>query len=880
MISQTESLPPKSFWPSLRAALVTALLLAGVSQPAFAASTGASSAYGESVSLTLVPVVGGVSPINSGPTPQVSGTAPPPYIQNASALSAAASNPNTGTILTTGLLIVDASSTIPTTNQALADAEVDNPGVFVTGNLQLLTLTADQITSSAQVSGTCGSNLNAVGSSVFTGARMGGALVPGGITIPVNPPPNTEIFNVAGIRVVLNEQVGGGNGTATSTLVVNALHVYLSNTLLTGLGLLTGDVVLSHSQAALDCNGLAAISDLSIAKSANPNPVMVGQNLTYTLTVSNNGPDAAADAVVVDTLPATVNFVSATPSQGSCSGTSSLSCSLGTIDSGASATVAIVVQPTQAGTIVNSASAASSSLDPNPGNNTASISTTVNPAGSAGQADVSITKVATPNPVVVGSDLAYTLTVSNSGPAAATRVMVSDTLPPSVVLASVTPSQGSCSGTTAILCTLGKIPPGGKATVTIIVHTTTIGDLVNTAVVSALQGDPNLGNNTATMTTHVTPPGGARQCRIDDVPAATLLVPFFAVDLASAAGLDTHFSVVNSGAAPRLASVTLWSDWAIPVLTFNVYLTGYDVQDFDLRNILLTGAPPATGSAASNRGPLSDPNLNFPGCDANDVAGPPVRPIFLQRALTGRGVLGRHCFSSPRSDSVATGYVTVDAVNACSDLNPSNPGYFGNGGTGVASDDNVLLGDYWYVDTKANFADGDAAVHITADAASFGAGTHTFYARYVGGNGSDNRQPLGTLYGARYLTSGLFSGTKLTVWRDTKSADAGPVDCGNLPSWAPLNAAAVPTWDEEENSFLLPSSADRLPWATQQLTAGSSALPLVSPAGWLWLDLSHAATPLFGNVAQGWVTVLHTSSPGRYTVGHRAWRLDSACDFQ
>lgn len=88
--------------------------------------------------------------------------------------------------------------------------------------------------------------------------------------------------------------------------------------------------------------GFAASADLQIVKSASPDPVSAGDTLTYTLTVTNNGPAAADDVIVTDTLSGSVTWVSTTPSQGSCSSPDGVICELGTLADGATATVTIV----------------------------------------------------------------------------------------------------------------------------------------------------------------------------------------------------------------------------------------------------------------------------------------------------------------------------------------------------------------------------------------------------------------------------------------------------------------------------------------------------------------------------------------------------------
>jgi uncharacterized repeat protein (TIGR01451 family) len=120
-------------------------------------------------------------------------------------------------------------------------------------------------------------------------------------------------------------------------------------------------------QFALLIRPLAAQADLEISKADSPDPVTVGDNLTYTITVTNNGPDAATNVVVTDTLPSGVTFVSASPGCVHAAGV--VTCNLGTIAVGDSVTITIVVTVTAPGTISNTATVTSDTLDPNTANN-------------------------------------------------------------------------------------------------------------------------------------------------------------------------------------------------------------------------------------------------------------------------------------------------------------------------------------------------------------------------------------------------------------------------------------------------------------------------------------------------------------------------------
>ncbi|HET6770575.1 MAG TPA: DUF11 domain-containing protein, partial [Actinomycetota bacterium] len=120
------------------------------------------------------------------------------------------------------------------------------------------------------------------------------------------------------------------------------------------------------------------VADLVLTKTDSRDPAPTGRNLTYTLTAVNNGPDAADDAVILDQLPPDVTFVSATPSQGSCNESGGVViCALGTLENGATATVSIVVVPTLAGLITNTASVSASLSDPTPGDRADSESTSI-----------------------------------------------------------------------------------------------------------------------------------------------------------------------------------------------------------------------------------------------------------------------------------------------------------------------------------------------------------------------------------------------------------------------------------------------------------------------------------------------------------------------
>ena len=245
-------------------------------------------------------------------------------------------------------------------------------------------------------------------------------------------------------------------------------------------------------------------ANLSITKADSPDPVFEGQQLTYTVTVRNNGPDGATGVTVTDPVPGGVFLASATPSQGGCSGTATVTCALGSLANGASATVTIVVIPTLAGALSNTASVTGSPSDPDPGDNSATTTTAVLPIPEI-RADLAVTQTDVPDPGAIAEPLVYTLTVTNNGPSAATGVQITDNLPVGVVLTTPPiPSQGgTCVGTGPVVCHLGTLASGASATVTINALPTQAGTVSNAASVVGIEPDITPGNNSASSTTTI-----------------------------------------------------------------------------------------------------------------------------------------------------------------------------------------------------------------------------------------------------------------------------------------------------------------------------------------------------------------------------------------
>lgn len=395
--------------------------------------------------------------------------------------------------------------------------------------------------------------------------------------------------------------------------------------------------------------------------------------------------------------------------------------------------------------------------------------------------------------------------------------------------------------------------------------------------------------------------GQPAMCDISPTPSATLLLPYFEVDLGDPQGVTTLFSVNNASATAIIAHVTVWTDLSVPVFDFDIYLTGFDVQTLNLRDALVVGNLPVTASdgqdpfdTISPQGPISQ-DINFASCNGTLPYSSPVLEAgmrgHVQAWLTGNASpLTGNCAGRNHGDNVARGYITVDTASQCSLEFPGDPGYFSPGGAGVATNQNVLWGDWFLVDPGSDFSQGDTLVHIQARSDFFGGPTgYTFYSRF-NTFGADNREPLSTTWATRQILGGAFTGgTDLVVWRDA-TVPVGPFACGTTPPPFPLNQNQIVIFDEQEQVVTASGGGVSgepditlfpFPWETQRVTVGGPDLP-IPPGfefGWLFLNLNTtvAGSNTPPGISQSWVTSIY-SAEGRHSAGLQAIPLASACE--
>jgi uncharacterized repeat protein (TIGR01451 family) len=311
----------------------------------------------------------------------------------------------------------------------------------------------------------------------------------------------------------------GAPGFATLSIAVNVTAP--GGTSLTNTAVVTSatpDTNIGNNQASTSTIvGAVALADLSITKTDNPDPVGVGGDISWTITVNNAGPAAAANVVVSDPLPTGTTFVSCTPSVGTCTGpppgsSGTVNANLGTIASLGSATVTLVANVNAgAGSLVsNTATVSSPTADNNLANNSATATTSVTTAAAT---DLSITKADSPDPVLSGGTITYTINVDNLGLISATNVEVSDPLPSGTTFASCATSVGTCVGPTAgtngivrvMIGTLAPADPVVTITIGVNVVAPANSSLTNTATVLSSTPDSNSANNSASATTTVSP---------------------------------------------------------------------------------------------------------------------------------------------------------------------------------------------------------------------------------------------------------------------------------------------------------------------------------------------------------------------------------------
>ena len=324
--------------------------------------------------------------------------------------------------------------------------------------------------------------------------------------VEVNPDQGTA--SVTGNTATINLGILPANTSSTTTIIGTPTATGTIVTTATASSELVNPTTKTNMSPTVTLPvQIANAADLALQMSALPDPVLVGQELFYTIPVMNMGPSQASSPVVVDQLPAGVTYVAADSNAGgngtlTIDGNGVVTATLNALPSGSTYTVTIAVIPTASGQITNTATVADPDLtnpaeiDPDLTNNTASFTSQVSPA------DVGVTVINPDDPLVVGTQTVFQILVTNDGPADATNVMLNDQFSANgtIVSSSVgTPVGGMLS------VNLGTIPSGQSTTVTITVNPTASGNLIDSANVMSDEVDPNPNNNTSSSSNLVSP---------------------------------------------------------------------------------------------------------------------------------------------------------------------------------------------------------------------------------------------------------------------------------------------------------------------------------------------------------------------------------------
>jgi hypothetical protein len=384
-------------------------------------------------------------------------------------------------------------------------------------------------------------------------------------------------------------------------------------------------------------------------------------------------------------------------------------------------------------------------------------------------------------------------------------------------------------------------------------------------------------------------------CDVTVGPAATLLLPYFEVDITNRTQ-NTLFTITNVTRLPQIAHVTIWTDWSYPVLNFNIYLTGYDVQGISMQQVLggvvaqNNGTGPTTAQSplgVLSAGFTANPNFAGGGASINCANQPgPLNPFLvaaLKSALTTGVFNPSGSAACPNAvggvHANAIGYITIDLVASCTSRLPTDPLYY----TKDLLFDNVLIGDYQQLgptlaETTASSYDGcsNAMVHIRAVPEGGGAGSsvatalpYTFYDRYTpaASRTIDRRQPLPSTFAARVVQGGPAAfGTNLNIWRE----GFGNGSCTDAATSATMDVAEVVRFDEHENPFTLGRdsliSRPRLPVTSSTSSSDPSYPAMLSPdpGGWFYLNLNNGGSTTY-SAAHGGLTPIGATT----TVGPR-----------
>ena len=338
------------------------------------------------------------------------------------------------------------------------------------------------------------------------------------ITASSTTPTTYSIVGSLPPGLIYNPSTNTISGTPTQTGIYNVTLVAI-NQCVGGIDIRTLVITITNPTIS---------ADLLISKTPDKTSVDSGGTITYTISLSNGGPNNATNVIVTDILDSRLDFVSATISTGTYA-TSTGIWTIGNLNNGSSAgmtLVATVKSGYQGQTIPNTGTVTLTESDPNSSNNTSTVNVTVNTptnppctsncggggGGYTPNADLAVTKTADKSNVNEGDNLIYTITITNNGPDKATAVTAADPWPSSLEFISATSTQGVYNPG------IGMWAPGdlgvASSTTLTVIGKVRVGyngqNIINSVNVYGAQIDPSPANNRVTINTPVG--GGVISC--------------------------------------------------------------------------------------------------------------------------------------------------------------------------------------------------------------------------------------------------------------------------------------------------------------------------------------------------------------------------------
>ncbi|HXY43294.1 MAG TPA: hypothetical protein VEH29_03830, partial [Acidimicrobiales bacterium] len=345
-------------------------------------------------------------------------------------------------------------------------------------------------------------------------------------------------------------------------------------------------------------------ANVSISKTVSPTNPTVGTNATYTITATNNGPDAAAGVTLTDHLPAGLTYVSSSTTTGSATFSGGvLTWTVGALASGVTDTLTMVATVTASGAITNTVTETQTTANPS---GVTSASATIN---SANVATVTVVKTVSNATPANGSQDTYTLTVTNHGPNSAAAVSVTDALPAGEGYVS---NGAAPSGTTVtasdnvVTWTIGTMTDGTVLQLTITVDVTVgSGSIVNTAVETQSSATPNSsGGTSASGSVTINPTAVANVTLTKTASNATPQVG--GTDPAD----ETAYTITASGNGPNTAQGVTVSDPLPAGVTYVSSGSPVSVAGSSVVNASATLTAPAGTFVAGDVGyPVSGNNI-------------------------------------------------------------------------------------------------------------------------------------------------------------------------------------------------------------------------------------------------------------------------------